>query len=263
MTPPRRGALPPGMRPMGPPLVGGAGQPHTPDRLGVGMSGPNVRELVPNSQDECVLDVRRPASMSDGCDGLATVHIEAHDCAAPTVAGVDNPTGRIICTCRYNDGVSGGEFSFDLTRATLLSLGGTDTIAIYARWVSDANDDTPGAAAPTVFRTKRIEANVNWLGSVSPKASRITLDPIAVAAGVPSAWFRIPRQAESLLALGTLSSRMPGVTAEFTRNSAGGTVIYDTLNPNANGTPIVHGVEFVRFTSPADITIIPMFELWP
>jgi hypothetical protein len=259
--------FPPGFHPMipgqgqdgRPPLVGVRPPPPTreahPNLIGVGWSGPNVRELLPNGQDECVLDVRRPQTYSGGCDGLATVHIDTWDV---TPSGHEAATGRIICTCRYNDGASGGEFEFDLTRSCLFSIGGTDSINISARWVSDTPDENP-----VVFATKRIHANVNWLGSVSPKAARAVLDPIAITVAAPSPLLRIPRQAESLLVLGTPSARLPGVTASFFRTDIGPVVVYDTLNPNANGTPIVAGVEFVQLTTLADITVIPVFELWP
>lgn len=65
-----------------------------------------------------------------------------------------------------------------------------------------------------------------------------------------------------MIALSPTPAALAGLTAQFAAAPVGGPLIYATTNPNANGTPIVHGAESVTFVSPVLMTVIPCWELW-
>ncbi len=202
---------------------------------------------------------------SAGCDGLATVHVSCADIDGPIpVAGEETQNAMVRLTIRWQSGCGGGEFEVDCTQGTMFTVGGSEVIGVTARLVSTIE------GVPLVpWAAKRVEANVHWSGSTYGEAMMslpsVTLVEIAEGSPLASPFQRIPLQAKSMIALGTSPALFPGLTAEFsTSDDVSGTgVKYATLNPNANGTPIVHGVEFVRFRSDAAQTVFGVFELYP
>lgn len=226
--------------------------------IGVGFSG-TLKELKVGDEAG-LLKVDIAQVQPDGFQGLASVEVTVKDVTAIALAEGDVANGVVMLDVTWQSGIAGGEMTVDATRGTCFAVGGMNAVNIRARWASADGGPIKIAA------TKRLEATVHWLGSISPKAAKVTLPSVTLAGGgAASAWLPIPLQAESMIALSTVPASLPGLIAEFSgaNGAAGvGSTRYRTLNPNANGTPIVAGVEFVRFTGPDAMVVTPVFELW-
>jgi hypothetical protein len=232
------------------------------------MGGPPkiVRPTADPNYKESILKIDLKTVVPLGYQGMATIHVQVQDAEiVPVETRADPPpNAMLLLDLRWQSGAAGGEYTTDGTRGAVLTVGGTDTIELDARLVSSVQGEDVVA-----YATKRVEATVSWYTS-GTKDGMDALPMLDLAAPEPPAttvtsdWFPIPLGARSMIALSDTPTGFPTLVAEFaTNNDAGGTAIkYRTLNPNANGTPIVLGVEFVRFVSTVAMRISPVFELW-
>lgn len=194
--------------------------------------------------------------------GFCSIHIDEWDLDAVETALV--PNQYLIADVKYATEGKGGEFSVGITRGTVLAVGGVDVISVKAYFVSNTLN------APLVINmTKRVQATITWPTSINPKEAKFSLPGFQATSGdgipIATAWFRIPRQAESMLVQTDIPTLLPTLRAQFANsNIAGAVVNFETLDPNANGTIIESGVEFVRFLNPgATMRVVPIFSIWP
>lgn len=200
--------------------------------------------------------------------GMCSIHIDEWDLDRVTPAG-EFPNQYLVADVTYGTGDGntgggrGGEFTVGLTRGTVIAVGGVDVISVKAYFVSSRLGE------PLILdTTKRVQATITWPTSINPKEAKFSLPSFELVAvdgvGVPSILFRIPRQAESMLVQTDTPAGLPTLLAEFfNTNVVGGPVNFATLDPNANGSIIENGVEFVRFTSTVNMRVTPVFSIWP
>ncbi len=194
--------------------------------------------------------------------GCCSIHIDEWDLEALDTHDQE-PNQYLVADVTYATEGRGGEFTVGLTRGTVLSVGGVDVISIKAYFQSNLLGE------PLVVPfAKRVQATVTWPTSFNPKEAKFSLPGVLAenldGVAVPTAWFKIPRQAESMMVLTDVPTALPALVAEFSSSDiAGTTVLYRTLDPNANGTPIEAGMEFVRFTSTTLMRVVPVFSIWP
>jgi hypothetical protein len=189
---------------------------------------------------------------------MCSIHIDEWDEGPPIEARVDTANQYLVADIRYATEGRGGEFTVGLTRGTILAVGGVDVISIAAYFISGEVD-----AALVVAQPKRVQATITWPTSISPKEATIALPSITLAAGVASAFFKIPRQAASMVAYSNDSTHLATLRADFATTANAATIVYSVLNPNANGSNVERGVEFVRFSNVANDLVTPVFALWP
>lgn len=232
---------------------------NNPALAGLGNSQPGTLITAADTEFKDILRIAHRRIDDAACMGMASVQVHVTN-------RNENPqleigaNASLVLFVKWQSGASGGEMHVDATRGATFALNGTNSIEIYARYESAV------LGQPLVtFCDKFVEANVQWLGSISPKECFRSLPTVGLAPGVPSDWYLIPKMALGMLAFSTTPANYPTLLAEFSTvsNNVTGSLKYATLNPNANGSPIMHGVEFVRFTSPVEMDVFPMFELIP
>lgn len=194
--------------------------------------------------------------------GCCSIHIDEWD-ENPVTPGGEFPNQYLVADVTYATEGRGGEFTVGLTRGTVLSVGGVDVISVKAYFQSSRLEENLILAM-----TKRVQATITWPTSFNPKEAKFSLPGVLAenldGVAVPTAWFRIPRQAQNMLVQTPTPAFLPTLTAEFANsNIAGVPVNFATLNPNANGSIIENGVEFVRFSSPSLMRVVPTFGIWP
>lgn len=194
--------------------------------------------------------------------GFCSIHIDEWDLDAVTPA-LEFPNDYLVADVTYATDGRGGEFSVGLTRGTVIAVGGADVISVKAYFQSNRFEE-----ALSVAMTKRVQATITWPTSINPKEAKFSLPGVLAqnldGEAIPTAWFRIPRQAESMLVQTDVPTALPALVAEFSdTNVAGAPVLWRTLDPNANGTIIESGIEFVRFTSTTLMRVTPIFSIWP
>src|SRR5262249_46616897 len=234
------------------------GYPPRPATAGevFGYSG-SAKEVKGDSNPVQVLKFSARDITPQGYSGVASVHISSQDVEVNTDSPNTPRNGMLLVDVAWQSGIGGGEATVDATQGTFFTIGGFSSIVLTARIVS-ADEDLP----LTEWASKRVEATVNWGGSISPKNALMSLPSFTVNAMGTSGFKRIPSQASSMIALGTPATSYPGLLAQFATRDAADSIKYAVLNPFANGAPIIHGVEFVRFISDQTIRVFPAFELW-
>lgn len=221
-----------------------------------GYSG-SCEEVLGSGKSFQVLKWAATNTQPQGFSGLSSVHISTKD-VTQISNSQDAPNGQLVIDVSWQSGIGGGEaIGIDATRGTFFTVSGVSALNISARFVSSV------AGEPIkLWATKRVEAVINWGTSISPKSAKVTLPSIALDGINGSGFFPIPPQAESVIALTRSPAQLPALEMRFSTDNAADGIKYATLNPNANGTPIVHGVEFVQFFSPQPMIVAPCFELW-
>lgn len=235
-----------------------AGQLASPYEQGVSNSGAAV--VTNADQSVSIITLKRPQMVNAGCEGLASVHVWVGD-VGPQLAADETVNSRLQLLVSWQSGNGGGEdVLVDATRGSYFTVGGATALNVSAKFVT-----TKSGFATVPLIAKRVEVTVHWRTSINPVKAMITLPTIDTPeAGGPGAFMRIPQHAISMIALSPTPLLLPRLQADFAQSAVAGTIRYATLNPNANGTPIVHGVEFVRFDQLDDITmqVVPTFQLW-
>lgn len=212
---------------------------------------------------QTVLDIEAPGCLTGGPNGrygMATIHIDVYDDENATFDPIDG-NAVLKCDVRYGTERGVGEFTTDITRGRILSVGGCDAVHLAA-YLESAISGEP--IRP--FANKRVSATCSWATSAQAKEPMITTPTIQLVAidgvGVPSAYTKIPRQAQSVVIYTPTPALLGTLLLEFAHaDAAGAPVSYATLNPNANGTDICHGVEFFRMTSPTTMLAFACFKL--
>lgn len=219
--------------------------------------GYSDQRVVPRTGQEVrVLTVNRPlADNFGGCDGIASVHVGVRDTGDVFMVGRTN--GMLQLTISWGAGRGGGDAVVDATQGTTFTVAATHALTIDAALVSAIEGLDLNA-----YVAKRVEVSVHWGTSFNPKPAYCSLPAVTLAAGVASSFYRIPKQARAMMLCSDDHARLAATTAEFSCDSTATSIIYETIDPNANGTPIGHGVEFVRFTSPQTQLVTPKFELY-
>jgi hypothetical protein len=193
--------------------------------------------------------------------GMCSIHIDEWDVTRVRDSGaVTNQ--YLVADVKYATEGRGGEFSVGITRGTILAVGGVDVISVKAYFQRARLEEEL-----LIEFTKRVQATITWSTSISPKEAKFSLPGVLATnldgVAVPTAWFRIPRQAESMLIQTDNPAALPGLFADFANSDAAGSILFSTLDPNANGSLIEGGVEFVRFRSPTLMRVTPTFSIWP
>jgi hypothetical protein len=201
-----------------------------------------------------ILKVHQSPLVGAGYEGMATVHVSVKD------ARIDEEfrsgmNAKLVVDVAWQTQRGGGEATIDAQHGCVFTIGGVDSIEVSARLEKAIfADDFVGAVV------KRVEAVVHWMTSVNPKSARYTFPGITLLAATASEWIRVPPQAESMLVFSDTPASLATLLAEFAMADSGASVLYRTVNPNANGT-ILDGADFVRFTGDAQI-VFPSFQLW-
>jgi hypothetical protein len=232
-------------------------------------SGMSATPILQDGEKIVVLDISPRGCagtnpQAAGLYGMASIHLDVFDLPQDLGALIAPPifNGMLLADITAGTDGNGERFTIDITRGGILAIGGCDSIHICAYWRSAVAD------APCVAPPKHVKATVTWPTSISPKESCISDPSIAIAAPIPpaletvTAWFPIPRQAQSMLALSPNPALLPTLQVEFAQGTTS-PVAYAVLDPFANGAPIVHGVEVYRFRSPSAMSVFAFFELWP
>lgn len=240
-----------GANPFGYPPRASRGAEH-----GVGYSGPST--LVRPGDKTQILNIAIADIVPNGYYGMASVHISAEDVDVSTSEAAKN--AKLVAHVHYQSGASGGDFDIDLTRGHIFAVGATSAINIECELVSIDGADDPAIT----FATKKVETTVTWGTSVNPKEAIMTTDTVhIIAGGGASAFLPIPRQARSMIAQGDVSTGFPSLVAVFTNSNVGPRILHTQTNPNANGTIISQGMEFVSFVNPTvSMDVFGVFELW-
>lgn len=191
---------------------------------------------------------------STGRYGLAQIHLDVYDVDILPFSEAARSNAMLLVDCTYTTAGAGGEFTFDATRGRILSVGAVDSIKLAARLVPAIDGELLN-----LYATKRLTCTVHWPGTISPKEIDLSLPSVNLAvvdaAPVPSAFFKIPRQAESVLVYSPEPAKFPTLMLEFFSSDAAGSLSrYGILDPFANGAKITHGVEFFRFRQTAAVT---------
>jgi hypothetical protein len=203
-----------------------------------------------------VLNVRRPLMQQfGGCDGLCSVHVGVRDFEEP-LPGPGRRNGMLMLSLSWGAGMGGGDALVDATQGSTFTVGASQAFSIDAFFMSAIVGDPLRA-----FIDKYVELSAHWGTSQNPIKAFSSLPGVGLVAGVPSAFFRIPSQARSMMAVSDVPAFLAGTVAEFATEPAAGGIIYRTPNP-LQGTPIGHGVEFVRLVSVNPHTVLMKFELW-
>lgn len=229
---------------------------------GMGYSGPQT-EVFPDGHPQQVLKISLKEVQPAGYHGLSSVHVFAAD-KTPAPFDINLPPNQmLLLDVSWQSGLAGGQATIDATRGTFFTVSGSAAITINARLVSSIEGEP-------IFpwSSKLVEASVHWGTSISPKSAMVTTPTQLLAfPDFISDYIPIPQQATSMIALTSEPVFLPGLVANFFTSNlhpAEVALKYKTINPNANGTPIVHGVEFVRFTQrdAEEMRVFPTFELW-
>jgi len=194
--------------------------------------------------------------------GVVTVQISVRDAEpAPGGApGYDAPC-RLVIYVSWGTGIGGGNAQIDATKGAVFTLGAVTSLSMYASILSIDDD---GPIHPIIGfrpRDKIVEAVLLWNSAISPKESFFVPPRVDLVAGVESVAIPIPDQAISFLALARDPTILPTLEARFFHSTVVLLPSYATLNPNANGTPIVGGVRYVKLFSPVGGIVTPVFEL--
>lgn len=206
-----------------------------------------TREVRVGHPERIAIDLAKIAPA--GYTGLAALSIAVKDVsaepAAPPVAAAENTV--LIGNVSWGSGGRGGSMLVDLTRGGLIPVGGTDHIGIDLELVSSIVGE-----APVLWRTKRVEVTVNWFGNANENPS-YTSPGIRMGGAGPSDYFAIPPMASTVIVDTDTPATLATLFLELStnRDPAGSGIKYRTPpNPNATGTKIHSGVEFVRFVTP-------------
>lgn len=233
-------------------------RPASVTEFGVGHSGPKRVFTVEDglSVKHQLLNCVIKEIVPQGYYGMATIHVSSFFGKLIEVAG--SPNAMLLGHLEWQSGNAGGSEDIDLTRGAVIPVGGTTSIQLSAELVS--ND----GAALVPYAEVEAEATVCWETS-SAKRPPMTLPAVVLAPNVASAWLPIPRQSDSMIALGTPSTAYPTLIAEFSvADGAGALVRYQVVNPLAlpHGAPVRLGCNFVRFVNSAAMSVAPSFNLW-
>lgn len=229
-------------------------RPAQPLEVGMGDSGPET--IVLPDKPERILKIAKKQISPGGYDGLASVHVAVRDVEV-IPPGEEPANAMLLLDISWHSGLAGGEQTIDATRGAFFTVGASNALNITARLVSSVEGE------PVVpWASKLVAANVHWLGSINAIKAKITTPSIVLAPDVPSAFMPIPLQSESMMAYTLEPQFLDDLVVEFSTSNLASGIKYRTLNPNANGSHIVHGVEFFRFVSPNAMTVFADFELW-
>lgn len=222
---------------------------------GVGHSGPQ-RVIGPGDKVQ-LMNVALKEIVPQGYYGMATIHVSVSP--GELLAGeLDDPNGMLLGHVHWQSGDSGGDEDIDLTRGAIIPVGGTTAIVLEAEFVPV--DDSP----LTVYRKAIVETTVCWETS-SDKDPPMSSPAVILNEddAFTGPWIEIPRQARSMLALGTPGAAYATLTAQFAISNLGTpTIRYEAPDPFRNGAPIRGGANFVRFTNTTTMLVFPTWELW-
>jgi hypothetical protein len=222
--------------------------------FGVGYSG-FALDVKPGKREQ-VLNVSLKEVIPNGYAGLAVLHVSVEDVTI-LPAGEQSANAMLLGYVDWQSGRAEGQEVVDLTRGGMIPVGGTSHVGLFVELVSSVEGEPVVA-----YATKRVTVAVNWFGHTH-KPPKVTTPTIALTATFASAFVRIPPQASSMVAYSPEPLLLPGLVAEFSTDQTTGGIRYRAINPtNANPADIVHGVEFVRFVSPANMEVFPSFSLW-
>lgn len=236
-------------------------RPASVTEFGVGHSGPQQTfDIVAGVSNKAqLLNCIVKEIVPQGYYGMATVHI-ATQLGEPHTDNELPPNTMLLGLLEWQSGNAGGSEPIDLTRGAVIPCGGTTSIQLTAELVAVTQGETPLVA----FAPITAEATVCWETSAT-KDPPMSLPAVPLVANVVSQWFEIPKQAASMLALGTPETAYATLIAEFAVGNVPGldVVRYQVRNPFTNGCPIRSGVNFVRFLNTAPMTFVfPTFELY-
>lgn len=235
------------------------------------LSGSAIEVTAANHSPGTAIPVINWTAQAMGCldptkpnrrHGCCSIHIDEWD-LNPVSHGGEFPNQYLVADVTYATEGRGGEFSVGLTRGTVIAVGGVDVISVKAYFQSSRLEE-----ALILGTTKRVQATITWPTSFSPKEAKFSLPGVLAenldGIAVPTAFFRIPRQASAMMVQTDVPTALPALVAEFANTDvAGGPINFRTLDPNARGTAIENGVEFVRFTSTTLMRVVPIFSIWP
>lgn len=194
-----------------------------------------------------------------GYTGLATLHIWVRDVTVTSeaVRAETPPNAMLIGEVSWQAGRGSGRQMLDLTRGHKFSVGGHAVVNLACNLVSSV------AGEPVVpYATKRVEVTVHWGGGGADRLATYSLPSRDLEEATESEWERIPEQVRDHMALTLEPQALSGLVAEYASADDAAAIRYRTLNPNANGTPIVGGVEFVRYVSPTAMNVRSVYNLW-
>jgi len=230
-------------------------RPATVYEHGVGHSGPRV--VIGPEDNKQILNVALKEIVPQGYYGMATIHVAVSPVAIIPHAVDEFPNGVLIGHVHWQSGDGGGDEDVDLTRGGIITVGGTTALVIEAEFV-------PNNTSPLiVFESVAVETTVSWETSADKDAA-MTLPAEVLAANVAGQFYRIPRQARSMLALGAPAAAYATLIARFlVENVVGTPIAYEVPDPFRNGAPIRNGVNFVQFINTVPMTRNqPTFDLW-
>lgn len=185
--------------------------------------------------------------------GMASIHVDVEDVPNEHASA---PNQKLVLDISWNSGRGGGTARVDIDRGGVFTVGAADIVTAVAR-IIPATD-----AAFTPGNHKRVEASVCWGGSISPKPALFTSEGITVNPAGTTARIAIPKQAASLMVITDDPANYGTLQARFYRETAfGGAPMATTLNPFANATPIVSGMEFVNFVTTGACVVTPVWIL--
>lgn len=203
----------------------------------------------------------RPRNKTGATFGLASVSIDERTVAEQL--GESPANQRTLVHLSWKTGNSGGDATVDATRGSMFTISATENVEADVEIANIIDGGTFGNVGQASF-TKRVGITCHWGGSVNPKPAYLTSYRIQITAGVPTALFLIPRYARAVIVLSPTPANLPGLLMNFhTDNGTTPTTNYQTLDPNANGTPIVHGSEYISLNHPtANMFAVLCWELW-
>lgn len=194
--------------------------------------------------------------------GLASVMINTYITGhSSTEAGTIN--AKLIAHVAWQNQLAGGNAIVDVTRGALFTVSGSTSVDIDVQVVPTDSNAIFAGGIGIPYYIRSCEATVNWVGSINPVKAYNTSDTIRLTAGVASALIPIPQFAESVMVVSDDPAQLPNLTLSFVNGNIGTPATrYATINPNANGTPIGAGAEYVQLTSTANQNVILFFSLW-
>ena len=249
-------------------------RPATRSEIGKGFSGSilevdsaflDPETLLPGAGGwPQLLDCDHPPLQPDGFQGMAAIHVWAESIGdeppiplpGPAPGPVENAV--LVGILDWQNGRGGGRQLVDLTRGTLVPVGGKDFLSFRVALVSSVDGEPV-----IVFRKKKVQATVNWHGQAIEPALYSSAKFRFGGSGT-SAFRPIPPQAKQVVVQGSAPTLFPAMTLELStnRDPLGSGVKIVTLNPNANTTFVTGGVEFWRIVSGGAGLFGPVWELY-
>jgi len=220
-----------------------------------GRSNSGVPQVINSGSPVTILNLTDGQFVKQGDNGLASIHVSI-DVGEPNDIGEQVPNNVLRLLVYWQSGNAGGVAPIDATRGSMIVVGGDNVVRIEAYMESVIS-----GAPLVIYAPVTVQANVHWEGSVNPKSAMYAPPFVTLVAATPSDWISIPNQAESMITLSPEPDLFPDLLAEFSTDETDSGIKYATRDPNANGTPIVQGVNFVRFTHDTEgMTVCPVFQ---